>query len=330
MKITILEFTPCADLIYHIRRDPSGGYITGDAATVTLKTGTRLRPRLVTTYAGGKATNIARVIDSLLTPEDNAEVELAVFRSDSAEGRYIQELEIRDLSRVSVRPIIVDSETRFCANVSDPASEHDNHVEFNISPHVRWRESALESALEFASVVKSDLLLMAGGPPLVGESEETAGELYARVIERLRGEVGVVSLDTDKSALANCLKSPAQPDVIKINEHEYASVEKDLWRDFAGTLIVTDSAGCLVWGKGCSGTPARIEAATVRHMYSTVGAGDAMHAGFSVARWVRGLDLLQAARFGQAAAAAVLTSPEASRRISNEAAQGFFQELTAR
>jgi fructose-1-phosphate kinase PfkB-like protein len=256
------------------------------------------------------------------------EVELVVFRSDSAEGRYIQELEIRDLTRVRVRPIIVDSETRLCANVSDPASERDNHVEFNISPHVCWRESALESALEFASVVQSDLLLMAGGPPLVGDSEEPAGELYARVIDRLREQVGVVSLDTDKSALANCLKSPAQPDVIKINEHEYASVEKDLWRDFAGTLIVTDSAGCLVWGNGGLGTPARIEAATVSHVYSTVGAGDAMHAGFSVARWVRGLDLLQAARFGQAVAAAVLVSPEASRRISSEAIQGFFEELT--
>jgi fructose-1-phosphate kinase PfkB-like protein len=330
MKITIIEFTPCADLIYHIRRDPSEGYIDGDAVTVTLQTGARLRPRLITTYAGGKATNIARVIDGLLTPDDKVEVDLVVFRADSAEGRYIHELESRDLTRVRVRPVIVAAETRLCVNVSDPASKPDNHVEFNISPHVHWDESALESALEFASRVTTDLLLMAGGPPIVGQGGETASDLYAQVIDLLRGRVNVVSLDTDKSALANCLNSPSQPDVIKINEHEYTSVEPELWSGFAGTLIVTDSTGCRLWEKGSSGTPARIGAATVSTLYSTVGAGDAMHAGFSIARWVRGLDMLQAARFGQAVAAATLTSSEASRGISNKAVEGFFKDLTAR
>lgn len=324
MKITILEFTPCADLIYHLGRDPGEGYIDGDSGTVKIQTGARLRPRLITTYAGGKATNIARVIDRLLTPDDRVEVELVVFRPDSPEGRYIQELEDRDLTRVKVKPIIIEAEARLCVNVSDPETGPVGHIEFNVSPRVHWDSAALECALDVAAAVTSDLLIIAGSPPIVDRFGKTC-DLYSQVIERLRHQVGVISLDTDKSALANCLKSPDQPDVIKINQQEYDSVEPDLWSGFRGILIVTDPAGCSVWRN--AGKPVRIAGATLSNLFSTVGAGDAMHAGLSIAKWVRGYDLVQAARFGQAVAAAALTSPEASRGISGEVVERIFGEL---
>ena len=329
MKISILEFTPCADLIYQIGRDPNEGYITADAKTLTLGTGAKLRPRLVTTYAGGKATNVARVLEKLLTPDDKVEVELVVFRPDSAEGRYLHELQIRDLKRVRLRPVIIDAEVRFCADVADTATGGDAHVEFNISPRCVWRAGALDRALEYASKVTADLLLLAGNPPTMEETGEVANDLAMRVIEEIRPRAGIISLDTEKLALANCLASRTQPDVIKINESEYASVDQHLWKDFRGTLLVTDASGCRVWENRASGSPQRVGAPEVTGIHSTVGAGDAMHAGFTVSRWVRGHDCLSAVRFGQATAAAAVSSPAGTRGVTREAVGKLLRGMTA-
>ena len=86
MKITILEFTPCVDWIYHFRHDEEEGYIAGDERQVTIRSGAKLRPHTASIYAGGKATNVARVIDKLLNADDTVDVELVVFRPDSPEG----------------------------------------------------------------------------------------------------------------------------------------------------------------------------------------------------------------------------------------------------
>ena len=327
MKISILEFTPCADLIYQMRRDPDEGYAGADAQTLTIRTGAKLRPRLVTTYAGGKATNVARVLESLLTPSDNVEVELIVFRPDSAEGSYIHELQLRDLKRVRLHPVIIEAEGRFCVDVADTTSDADAHVEFNLSPRSVWRASALDRALEHASRVATDLLLLAGNPPVMEQTGKMASDLAVKVIEELRPRAGIVSLDTEKRALANCLRSWAQPDVIKINESEYSAVEPDLWRGFRGTLIVTDARGCRVWENGASGSPTRVSAPLIPDVYSTVGAGDAMHAGFIVSRWVREFDCLSAARFGQAAAAAAVSSPGGTHGVTRDAVARLFREM---
>ena len=329
MKICILEFTPCADLIYQIRRDPNEGYIAADANTLTLGTGARLRPRLVTTYAGGKATNVARVLDKLLTPDDKVEVELIVFRPDSAEGRFIHELQLRDLKRVRVEPVIIEAEARFCVDVADTSKVSEAHAEFNLSPRCLWRSSGMERALEYSSTVAADLLLLAGNPPVMEETGEMASDLASRVIEGLRSRASIISIDTANQALANCLKSDVQPDVIKINESEHASVDQLLWKDFSGTLLVTDAAGCRVWENRASGSPQWVNAPAVARIYSTVGAGDSMHAGFTLSRWVREVDCLGAARFGQAVAAAAVSSPEGTRGVTREAAGKLFSGMTA-
>ena len=328
MKISILEFTPCADLIYQMRRDPNEGYIAADATTLTLGTGARLRPRLVTTYAGGKATNVARVLEKLLTPDDKVEVELIVFRPDSAEGRYIHDLQLRELKRVHVQPVIIEAEARFCVNVADTSRASEAHAEFNLSPRCLWRSSGMERALEYSSTVAADLLLLAGNPPVMEETGEMAGDLASRVIEGLRARASIISLDTGGGALANCLKSDGQPDVIKINESEYTSVDQQLWQNFRGTLVVTDAAGCRVWENRASGSPQRVGAPELTGIYSTVGAGDSMHAGFTLSRWIHEVDCLGAARFGQAAAAAAVSSPEGTRGVTREAVGRLFSGMT--
>lgn len=329
MRITILEFTPCADTIFHVRRDADEGYVASDGHAITIKAGAKLRPQTISTYAGGKATNVARVLDKLLTPADAVEVELVVFRADSPEGRYLHELQTGALSRVRVRPVMVESRARFCIDLTDPATTDEDRVEFNISPRALWADRAVSTALEFVSQIESDVLLLAGNPPVIESSGRTAVALYAWVISAVRPRVGLISLDAERAALANCLLG-ARPDVVKINEAEYGSVDPSLWDGFGGTLVVTDARGCRVWQDRARDAAVSVKGAQTRARYSTIGAGDAVHAGFTLARWVRGLDLVQAARYGQAAAAASVHSPEGTRGITATAVDAFFNEMMNR
>jgi fructose-1-phosphate kinase PfkB-like protein len=330
MRVTILEFTPCADTIFHVRRHVDEGYVASDGHTITIKAGAKLRPQTISTYAGGKATNVARVLDHLLTDADVGEIELIVFRADSPEGRYLHDLQTSALHRVRVRPVMVESRARFCIDLTDPATTDENRVEFNISPRALWAESALSVALEFAARIDSDVLLLAGNPPVIDRSGAMAADLYAQVIAAVRSRVGLISLDTEKDALANCLMAAARPDVIKINEAEYGSVDSRLWHDFNGLLAVTDARGCRVWQDRSHDAAVRVEGVQTRARYSTIGAGDAMHAGFTLARWLRGLDLVQAVRYGQATAAASVNSIEGTRGVTAAAVEAFFSELERR
>src|SRR5581483_3134550 len=155
VKLTILEFTPCADSIFHVRRDADEGYIASDGREVRIQAGAKLRPQLITTYAGGKATNVARVMDKLLRDTDAVDVELIVFRPDSPEGRYLDDLQRSALHRVRVRPVMIEGRARFCIDLTDPTTAESNRVEFNISPRAVWAESALDVALTSASQINS-------------------------------------------------------------------------------------------------------------------------------------------------------------------------------
>ena len=96
-----------------------------------------------------------------------------------------------------------------------------------------------------------------------------------------------------------------------------------------GVFCLFAAAGCRVWEHRSGGLPARVGAPEINTLYSTVGAGDAMHAGFTISRWVQELDCLSAARFGQAAAAAAVSSPEGTRGVTREAVGKLFSAMTA-
>ena len=328
MKITILEFTPCVDWLVHLRRDEEEGYLTGDEGKVTIKSGAKLRPQVTSIYAGGKATNVARVIETLLRDEDKTEVELVAFLPDSAEGRYLHELQRSALWRVQVRPVTIEGRARLCLDLVDPETPPDARVEFNISPRAVWAETAMETALRFTAHLAGDLLVLAGNPPLLEATGALAVDLYVDVMKAVRDRVGLISLDTEKQTLLNCLQGSAPPDVIKINAGEYAGIDDSHWRLFDGTLVVTDPAGC--WVREGEGVPARVPAAEVGSLYSTIGAGDAVHAAFTLARWVRRADVVQAARYSQAAAAAAVSVPDGTRGITGRAVDDFFAHLQHR
>jgi fructose-1-phosphate kinase PfkB-like protein len=325
MQITILEFAPCADWICHFHRDQEEGYLTGDAESLTIQSGAKLRPQVASIYAGGKATNVARVIDRLLNDDEQVEIELVVFRPDSPEGRYIHELQTSALSRVRVRPVIINAQARLCVDLFDPETSREERVAFNLSPRVRWGAGAVEAALDLAAGITGDLLLIAGNPPVLETNGDMLTDLYAEIIERVRPRVKTISLDTEKKTLASCLQTRAKPDVIKINAEEHRWVDEVLWRDYDGTLVVTDAKGC--WVQERRQTVKKISGATVNTLYSTIGAGDAMHAGFTLARWVRGFDSVRASRYGQAVAAATVSSNEGTRNLDKQVVGKIFAEL---
>jgi fructose-1-phosphate kinase PfkB-like protein len=327
-RITILELAPCADTLLGIRHDADEGYVSAEADIIRIRSGARLRPVLLSINAGGKATNVARVIDKLVRPADPVEIDLVVFRPDSPEGNYLAELQASSLDRVRVRSVIVDSTARFCINLSDPASRAPSRVEFNLSPRVLWQPSAIDVALQTARGLDTDLLVLAGNPPVVAPDCSMAADLPSSIIEQVPGNPAV-SVDIEKGTLARCIDGHPRPDVIKINREEFASVDGQHWRRYNGVLVVTDEDGCTVWGRGPSGPGVEVDAAQGHPVYSTVGAGDATHAGFTVARWVWGFDLVRAARYGMAAAAASVSSPEGARGVEKEAVERFFAELEA-
>jgi fructose-1-phosphate kinase PfkB-like protein len=327
-KITILELTPCADSLLRMERNDDEGYLAADESTITLRAGARLRPSIAGTYAGGKATNVARVLDRLLGPDDKVEVEHIVFLADSVEGRYIQELTRGTLNRVRTRPVIVKSNSRFCINLSDPGASAETRVEFDISPRITWDPDAVKIALKIAHELSTDLLLLAGNPPVIDPEGQPAWDLPSKIIEAAGSRARAISIDLQKDALALCLAAPRQPDVIKLNQQEYASIDRTRWSSYQNLLIVTDPRGCTVWECGPrSGT--RIEQVRGLPVFSTVGAGDAAHAGFTVARWVWGWSAVEAARYGQAAAAAAVTSAESTRGITKAAVDDHFSRIVA-
>jgi sugar/nucleoside kinase (ribokinase family) len=325
MRITILEPAPCADTLLEIRQDPNDGYLSACDRTISLRSGSRLRPRVMGTYAGGKATNVARVMDALLRPEDSVQIELIVFRPDSPEGRYIAELQSAELSRVQVKSVIVDSSARLCINLSDPSNQA-TAVEFNISPRVVWQPAALSSVIDVARNLQTDLLLLAGNPPTTEPGSNLIIDLPASIIAAVPGPPHL-TVDIGNGPLDLILHGPRRPDVIKINDEEFASVDKNAWVDYSGILVVTDAAGCNVWVSGPRGPCARVPAATGHTVYSTVGAGDASHAAFTLALWLWGYHPVRAARYSMAAAAAAVTSPAGTRGITSETVARFFHEL---
>ncbi|HKG98688.1 MAG TPA: hypothetical protein VKA97_12785, partial [Pyrinomonadaceae bacterium] len=61
---------------------------------------------------------------------------------------------------------------------------------------------------------------------------------------------------------------------------------------------------------------------------STIGAGDSVHAGFTLARWVWGFDIARSALYGQAAAAASVSSLDGTRGVTRQIVEDFFNQIS--
>lgn len=329
-KVKIFEFAPTADEIWAIPKDSKDGYTSYDLETGLISIldtahDAKPRPEILAVYAGGKATNVARVVDRLLEEDNDTEIELITFLPPPSEGPlkklkpieyngfqilpstpagiYVQCLQLSNLSRVKPRFEIIDElqekdgmqTTRRCIEIT----LKDDIGSMNFSPRIIWsQESAYAVLSRVAQIVKgTDIIVIAGAPPIwcVEFGKNLTPNNFYSAINDLLDDSCELSIDARVNYIYECLTATKPPRFIFMNKDEFVSASgfwKELnGRDFNGSLFVHDKDGCWIWdGKfphaedlfyGAEYLPA----IKVEKVYSTIGAGDAMHAGF-LKEWI--------------------------------------------
>jgi len=362
-KVTILEFAPTADEIWRISQHNKDGYVDYDAenglvSILDTAHDAKLRPEILTVYAGGKATNVARVIDKLIDNESETQVELVTFLPppqgplcdfqisqindveiypSTPAGIYIQCLQVMNLRNVKPRFEIVNEfeetsgmqVTRRCIEIIIK----DTGTSLNFSPRIVWSQKSAEAVLSrLTKIMRStDMVVIAGAPP-VWDVEKgvsvTPHNFYAKIINLMKPECEM-SIDVRGYYLHDCLIANKPPRFIFMNKDEFfeasESWKKLSGREFKGTLLVHDKDGCWVWdrilpkGDDFLAGADLFPSPKVTKVYSTIGAGDAMHAGFLKA-WIHsGQDkdrLARSVTYSQAVAAVSVSNEKATHGIN--------------
>ena len=374
-KVTILEFAPTADEIWCISQHNRDGYVRYDAEEGLLSIldtahDAKPRPEIITTYAGGKATNVARVLDKLLADEDELQAELITFlppppdgplqelelgdargvslRPSTAAGIYVQCLQIAGLHKVRPRFEVVDGleesatmqTTRRCIEIT----LKEGGGTLNFSPRIVWsQEAAAAVTSRVAEVAQdADLVVLAGAPPrweFRPDSNLRPLNLYAKVIDAL-GPDCQVSLDTRGRYLYECLIAQRTPAFALMNTEEFVELSELLGNlgetDAFGTLLVHDERGCWVWNGKLPGEEDPFSQAEyfpaidVPNVYSTIGAGDAMHAGF-LKEWICSECAEERLRssvvYGQVVAAVAVSNEKATHGVNARAVEDLFLRI---
>lgn len=364
-KITVLEFAPTADEIWYIPHHVRDGYTDYDAETGLLSLmdtahHAKQRPEIITTYAGGKATNVARVLDRLIAEKDNLHLELITFlpppevgmreldfggmlKPSTAAGIYVQCLQIAGLKKVKPHFEVVNElsecgnmqTTRRCIELTWAGSGES----VNFSPRIVWSQEAAEAVQARTAEVAqdADLVVMAGAPPIWDELEGglTRSSFYAKVIESLPANCQV-SIDTRGDYLRRCLLTERTPRFILMNTEEFGDLSELLdvsgSEAFPGTFLIHDESGCWAWDKEFPDSTNAFHktqffaSMSVSKVFSTIGAGDAMHAGFLKA-WVSQESLQRAVVYSQAVAGVSVSNEKATHGIDANTVDCEFQKL---
>lgn len=347
--LTVLELAPAADELWELDCDPQSGYLRHEGEEVVLPdvaAGAKLRPGVTATYAGGKATNVARVCEALLRPDaegalarrvqDSLRARLVTFLAGEEGGRpdgaaftpggvYVAALQARDFAAVElgsrVLPASCEQQAdRRCVNVV----ARDGKELVNFSPYLLWEGACAEAAVEHIRREQAaNVVALAGSLPLVDGAP--APDLYARIIRRLRKTMpdAVISLDVGGAPLAVCLEggSDTAPDVVCINADEYADVPGSLWRRYAGLAVVHDKRGCWMLRDGETFDDERAPDVRVPEdvrVVHTIGAGDAAHGGLLLGLMLYGTHdagVQDAMVVSQACALTVVESAEGIRGL---------------
>ena len=369
-RMTILEFTPAADEIWRLPCHQKDGYARYDAEDGLLSFmdtahHAKPRPKITTTYAGGKATNVARVLDRLLTDHDELRVELVTFlppppvgplrdlsfgsmrgvdlQPSTAAGIYVQCLQIEGLNRVKPRFEVVDEleeseamqTTRRCIEIT----REEGVGSINFSPPIVWSQEAAEAVKTRAAEVTqdADMVVMAGTPPVWENrpgADLTRLSFYAKITAALDPSCQV-SIDARGQYLYECLIAQRTPRFILMNTEEFGDLSES-WghlsaKAFPGSFLVHDERGCWVLDKGLPDSQDPLSEAEffpsmhVPRVCSTIGAGDAMHAGF-LKDWVNSESLHRAIVYSQAVSAVSVGSEKATHGVDAATVNDRLQE----
>jgi fructose-1-phosphate kinase PfkB-like protein len=187
------------------------------------------------------------------------------------------------------------------------------------------------------------MVIMAGAPPRWESPPEgslTTYNFYAEVIGSLH-QGCLVSIDTSGQYLRRCLTSQKTPHFVLMNRDEFGELKK-AWNEleenqFSGFLMVHDENGCWIWDGGLPNKrelflkAEYIPSVPVLMVYSTIGAGDAMHAGF-LKEWfcsegTREKKLHRAVIYSQTVAAVSVSNEKATHGIDANAVKDKFQQV---
>jgi fructose-1-phosphate kinase PfkB-like protein len=378
-RVVILEFAPTADEIWLIPqhdRDGYSSYNMKDGLVSILDTAhdAKPRPEIITTYAGGKATNVARVLDRLLTGADEPCVELVTFLPppeatmqdlrfgtardiplvpSTAAGIYVQCLQMEALRSVKPRFEVVDElrerdrmqATRRCIEMTFEGASGS----LNFSPRIVWSQEAAQAVRDRAAQVtrNADLVVMAGSPPTweaVAGTCITPHSFYMEIVNALESGCRV-SIDSRGRYLHKCLAAKRMPQFIFMNKEEFTesaeSWEQLIREAFPGIFMVHDEHGCWVWdsrlpdGADPFSEAQYFPSVSVSRVYSTIGAGDAMHAGF-LKEWIcSGTDdlterLHRSVIYSQIVAAVSVSNEKATHGIHGDVVNNKFRSRIAR
>ena len=370
-KVTILEFAPTADEIWRISKHNRDGYVDYDAenglvSILDTAHDAKPRPEILAIYAGGKATNVARVMDCLLIDRPEPEIELVTFlpppqgsmRGKSFNGLdivpstpagiYVQCLQIENLNRVKPHFEVVDEleekgnmqTTRRCIEIIIK----DTGTSLNFSPRIVWSQKSADAVLSrLADIIHdTDMLVIAGAPPLWEALDETLTphNFYARILDLVDSRCAV-SIDVRGYYLHECLIAKKPPRFILMNKDEFYEVVGS-WKEMSGRklpsiFVVHDKDGCWV----CDGKlpdsddlfagSLFFSAPKVARVHSTIGAGDAMHAGF-LRGWIcsegKRDQLARSVIYSQAVAAVSVSNEMATHGIDAQAVNDMLKSMT--
>lgn len=372
-KVTILEFAPTADEIWNLEHNDLDGYANYDfekglVSILDTAHDAKPRPEIVAVYAGGKATNVARVIDRLIDKRSNVKIELVTFlpppqgvfcklqpiKIDDIEvipstpaGMYVQALQISDFSIVKPRFEIIEElqgasgiqATRRCIEIIIKGTGSS----LNFSPRIIWTPKTVYTVLKkLEKIISStDMIVLAGAPPIWKPFDDrsiTPQDFYAEILKIVPDECAV-SIDTRGYYLHKCLQSKRLPTFIFMNRNEFLEASES-WknaekRNFLGTIIVHNKDGCWIWDKNIPNADDLFYGSIfypslkVDKVYSTIGAGDAMHAGF-LKEWLLSENaedrLTRSIIYSQAVSAVSVSNEKATHGIDADTVKKIFEK----
>jgi 1-phosphofructokinase len=256
--------------------------------------GAVMRARSIRVDGGGKGVNVTRALAG------NGHRSVAVLPSGGAEG--VQLLSLLAVENLLVRAVPVRAAIRANVTIVEPDGTTTKINE--PGPHLSAREvSRLTTALLSAAAGAEWAVLSGSLPPGVPE------DLYATLTVQLRAQGVRVALDTYGAPLRIALA--AGPDVIKPNRSELADASGCDVDHVSDALAASERLRALgartVLASLGSGGAVLVDATGSYHAgaavtaRSTVGAGDALLAGFLAAGGAGPQALLEAVAWGTAA-----------------------------
>ena len=266
MRFLTITCNPAIDTTYLIDR---------------LEPGAINRVERVLPAAGGKGNNVARVLARL------GHRPVATGFMGGYTGRFIEE----GLRAAGVEPsfVAIDGDSRICLTVVEQETGRTTEIR---EPGSAVADADVDRLLTHVAdlAAETDIAVISGSLP-----PGAPADLYARLIGVLKAAGVVVALDSSGEPLR--LGATASPDLIKPNREELF----DLLPAAAGTsltdlahprligLLVPDD-GTVLWSQGADGAVLLRRSQSFRaapprvQTVNTVGAGDALLAGFLHAR----------------------------------------------